>query len=83
MYVLERVEEQAEAKRRRKGADVLAANWVGGDEGGFESDQNALTLLWEGGQAELPLMPKRTLARAVVKLLLERFSNAIGAAEDP
>lgn len=62
-----------EEKLRRKGADLLAANRVGGDQGGFEDDNNALTLLWRDGQAELPMMPKRELAAALVSFIEERF----------
>lgn len=46
----EQVEAYAEAKRLAKGVDMIAANQVGTSEGGFESDRNALTLLWEGGR---------------------------------
>ncbi|MCP5024285.1 MAG: bifunctional phosphopantothenoylcysteine decarboxylase/phosphopantothenate--cysteine ligase CoaBC, partial [bacterium] len=42
----ERVAEQAEQKRHAKGVDMIAANLVAGERGGFESDENALTVLW-------------------------------------
>jgi phosphopantothenoylcysteine decarboxylase / phosphopantothenate---cysteine ligase len=57
------VEAFAEAKRRRKRVDMIAANRVGQAGGGFESDHNALTLLWEGGRECLPMMDKRDLSR--------------------
>lgn len=59
----EQVEAYAEAKRLAKGVDMIAANQVGTSEGGFESDRNALTLLWEGGRESLPMMNKTQLAR--------------------
>ena len=62
-----------EEKRQRKGVDLLAANLVGGRQGGFEDNNNALTLLWADGQAELPMMPKRELAAALVSFIEERF----------
>lgn len=67
---------RGEEKLRRKGADLLAVNLVGGPNGGFEDDQNALTLLWHDGQADLPLMPKRDLGVALVRLIEERFTHA-------
>lgn len=66
---------QAEAKRRRKGVELLAANLVGGPIGGFEADDNALTLFWEGGSQELPLLPKLALARRLVALLAQHFRH--------
>jgi phosphopantothenoylcysteine decarboxylase / phosphopantothenate---cysteine ligase len=69
----ERLEEQAEAKRRRKGVDVIAANRVGSGPGGFESEQNALIVLWEDGRAELPLSPKAELADTLVTLLTKLY----------
>ncbi|MCU7915663.1 MAG: bifunctional phosphopantothenoylcysteine decarboxylase/phosphopantothenate--cysteine ligase CoaBC [Candidatus Thiodiazotropha sp. (ex Gloverina cf. vestifex)] len=59
----EQVEAYAEAKRLAKDVDMIAANQVGSSEGGFESDRNALTLLWEGGRESLPMMNKTQLAR--------------------
>ncbi len=69
----EEVAHHAEEKRRAKGIHMIAANRVGGAEGGFESERNALTLLWEGGRLELPMMPKETLARQLVKQIAERY----------
>jgi phosphopantothenoylcysteine decarboxylase/phosphopantothenate--cysteine ligase len=66
---------QAEAKRRRKGVELLAANLVGGPVGGFEADDNALTLFWEGGSQELPLLPKLALARRLVALLAQHLGR--------
>lgn len=67
------LEQQAGDKRRRKGVDLLAANRVGGAEGGFESDSNALHVVWEGGCRELPLAPKRQLAAQLCQLIVERL----------
>ena len=64
---------RAEEKRRRKGVDMIAANLVGAAEGGFERDDNALTVLWEGGHRELPLSGKRQLADRLVALIAERY----------
>jgi phosphopantothenoylcysteine decarboxylase/phosphopantothenate--cysteine ligase len=70
--------ELAEAKRRAKGLDMIAANLVGGTEGGFEADDNALTVLWEGGGETLPRAPKPALARALAAIIARRFDDAPG-----
>ncbi len=69
----ERVAEQAEQKRRAKGVDMIAANLVAGERGGFESDENALTVLWEGGGSELPMMDKQRLAQGLVALIIRKY----------
>jgi len=69
----ERVEEYAEAKRRAKGVDMIAANQVAGDEGGFEADRNAITLLWEGGKAQFPMMNKSALAEQLAEHITEHY----------
>ncbi len=60
-------------KLSAKGVDMIAANRVAGDEGGFEREDNALTVFWADGRRELPLMPKPQLARALAGLIAERF----------
>jgi phosphopantothenoylcysteine decarboxylase/phosphopantothenate--cysteine ligase len=68
-----RVEEHALDKLRRKGLDMIAANQVGGSEGGFERSDNALTVLWPGGRRELRLAPKGELARHLAAIIVERY----------
>ncbi len=72
----------AHAKRKltEKGLDLIVANDVTTLGGGFGSDQNAATLIdREGVLTELPLMPKRALADAILnraqELLRVRQSN--------
>jgi phosphopantothenoylcysteine decarboxylase/phosphopantothenate--cysteine ligase len=74
----ERLVELAEAKRRAKRLDMIAANLVGGAEGGFEADDNALTVLWEGGGETLARAPKSELARALVAIIAKRFDESPG-----
>ncbi len=66
------LEAYAEAKRRAKGLDMIAANKVGSDQG-FESDNNALLVLWEDGRQMLPMQSKAALAGQLVDLIVERF----------
>jgi len=70
------LETHAEAKRCAKGIDLMAANRVGEGEG-FEVDQNALLLLWDGGSARLPRQPKRRLAEQLVSVIAERMDAQV------
>ncbi|MDY6942647.1 MAG: bifunctional phosphopantothenoylcysteine decarboxylase/phosphopantothenate--cysteine ligase CoaBC [Pseudomonadota bacterium] len=67
------VEAYAEEKRRRKGVDMIAANQVDGGGLGFESDENALHVFWEGGSSALPRQSKQTLAVALIELIAQRY----------
>jgi phosphopantothenoylcysteine decarboxylase/phosphopantothenate--cysteine ligase len=69
------VERNARAKLKDKQLDMIAANRVG-DDAGFESDDNALTVYWADGQRELAKAPKRELARALVEIVARRFAAA-------
>ena len=52
------VEQYALDKLRRKRLDMIAANDVSRAGQGFNADDNALTVFWQGGQAALPLADK-------------------------
>ncbi len=69
----QQVLEYAEEKRRRKGLAMIAANQVGIPGSGFESAQNALHVLWEGGEKALPLTDKAQLGRDLVALIAECY----------
>jgi phosphopantothenoylcysteine decarboxylase/phosphopantothenate--cysteine ligase len=57
----------ARGKLTAKGLDLIVANDVTAQGAGFGSDQNAATLIdRQGGMIELPLMPKRALADAIL-----------------
>ena len=71
----ERPVEQAEEKRLAKGVKAIAANLVGAREGGFERDENALTLIWQGGRKEFPMMEKGRLAEVLVAELMEIYGK--------
>ena len=72
----ENLETYAEAKRRDKGIEMIAANQVGVRQG-FESDDNALLVLWEGGRSLLPNQPKSSLAEQLVSLIADRIDAQI------
>jgi phosphopantothenoylcysteine decarboxylase/phosphopantothenate--cysteine ligase len=70
----------AKGKLTAKGLDLIVANDVTTVGAGFGSDQNAATLIdRQGNVTELPLMPKRALADAILNraqaLLLTRLSS--------
>ena len=70
----------AKGKLTAKGLDLIVANDVTMEGAGFGSEQNAATLIdREGAITELPLMPKRALADAILnrahELLRAKESN--------
>jgi phosphopantothenoylcysteine decarboxylase/phosphopantothenate--cysteine ligase len=67
--------ENARSKLQQKRLDMIAANWVGGraEGGGFNSDENALELIWSGGERSLPRSDKSELARRLLAAVAERF----------
>jgi phosphopantothenoylcysteine decarboxylase/phosphopantothenate--cysteine ligase len=73
----EQVEQYADEKRRRKQLDMVAANRVGRREGGFESDQNALLILWQNGREELPMMIKSVLAKRLAERIASQYRAGI------
>lgn len=77
----ESLAEHAENKRRAKRLDMIAANQVGEGQG-FEVDENALLVLWEGGSRTLAREGKDRLAMRLMDLVVERY-DAQTAAQDP
>jgi phosphopantothenoylcysteine decarboxylase/phosphopantothenate--cysteine ligase len=68
--------ESAREKLQRKRVDAIAANRVGVEGGGFDSDSNALSVYWNGGHAELGPAPKTRIAHDLLLLLLDRLPSA-------
>ncbi len=66
------LEANARAKLERKRLDLVAANRVGADAG-FEREDNALLLLWPGGEEDLGHDDKAQLARRLVARIAERY----------
>ncbi len=66
--------DSAKHKRIAKGIDMIAANLVG--EGlGFDVDENALHVVWDGGERELPCTGKTRLAVQLVELIADRYDS--------
>jgi phosphopantothenoylcysteine decarboxylase / phosphopantothenate---cysteine ligase len=71
------VESYARDKLQRKGLDMIAANQVG-DGLGFETTDNAITLYWADGAAELPRADKAVLARQLIERVASRYKAVRG-----
>ncbi|MBD9369862.1 bifunctional phosphopantothenoylcysteine decarboxylase/phosphopantothenate--cysteine ligase CoaBC [Xanthomonas sp. XNM01] len=67
------VAEYAQQKLAAKRLDLIVANRVGVPGAGFESDDNAMTAYWPGGEHDFPPAPKTRLADALVALVARRL----------
>jgi len=76
----ENLREYALGKLARKQLDMIVANLVGAGRG-FDSDENAVDVFWQGGEQSFAMASKLELARAIVKLVAERFAIAYSAAD--
>jgi phosphopantothenoylcysteine decarboxylase/phosphopantothenate--cysteine ligase len=69
------VVEYASAKLTNKNLDMIATNDVSGQNVGFNSDNNALTVIWPGGHKVLPLASKRQIAKQLIELIAIRYRH--------
>ena len=67
------LETYARGKLAQKNLDMIAANWVGQAQGGFESEQNALQVFWKDGEKSLAMMAKTQLAEQLMRLIADRY----------
>ena len=67
------LEAYAKGKLDNKSLDMIAANWVGQEGSGFNSETNALSVYWNDGEQQLANMPKPELARELVTLIAKRY----------
>ncbi|WFP48750.1 bifunctional phosphopantothenoylcysteine decarboxylase/phosphopantothenate--cysteine ligase CoaBC [Methylomonas sp. EFPC3] len=67
------LENYALGKLRSKNLDMIAANWVGRAEGGFDSERNALQVFWPDGRKTLEMADKTSLAVQLLQLIAERM----------
>lgn len=75
----ENVAEYAKGKLINKKLDMIAANLVGkhsedGEELGFNSDMNQLTIFFNGGEIALELDSKEVLAEKLTEVIMERYN---------
>ncbi len=72
--------ENARAKLRAKGFDMIVANEADGDGAGFDVDTNREVLLWADGEPEeLPLLAKDEVA----EVILDRVSEIVESSVEP
>jgi phosphopantothenoylcysteine decarboxylase/phosphopantothenate--cysteine ligase len=63
----------ARGKLERKGLDLICANQVGVEGGGFESDRNTLQLVWADGETTLGPNSKHAIAWRLVQHIQDAF----------
>lgn len=66
----------ARDKMQRKGLDMIVANDVSDQSIGFNSDDNAVTVLWRGSEEVLARAGKAAIARRVIELIARRLAEA-------
>lgn len=72
----ERLIEHARAKLVRKNLDLVIANNISDVSIGFNSDDNAVTLVDHKGETPLAIQSKRVLARELVSRIANRLTSA-------
>jgi phosphopantothenoylcysteine decarboxylase/phosphopantothenate--cysteine ligase len=65
----------ARDKMQRKGLDMIIANDISDQSIGFNSDDNAVTVLWRDGERVLERARKGVIARQIVDLVAEQFQR--------
>ena len=68
------VEDYARGKLAKKKLDMIAANDITAEGLGFNSDKNALHVIWQDGDKKLPATSKNALAEQLLALIAERFA---------
>ena len=68
------VEDYARGKLAKKKLDMIAANDITAEGLGFNSDKNALHVIWQEGDKRLPATSKNALAEQLLALIAERFA---------
>ena len=72
----------AREKRIRKGMDMIVVNDVSRSDIGFNTDDNDVTIIWEGGEARLAKTSKRAIAAAVLDRVAQQYVDRL-ASTDP
>ncbi len=69
------LENYARDKLQKKNLDMIAANWVGRKQGGFDSDENALEVFWPSGKTTLEMSDKFHIALQLIQLIAQKFNE--------
>jgi phosphopantothenoylcysteine decarboxylase/phosphopantothenate--cysteine ligase len=67
---------KATQKMQAKGLDMIVANLVGVAGSGFMTDENAVTVIGKKGSQDIPLATKSHVARKLITIIVEQYSNA-------
>jgi len=70
------LEKYALAKLEQKNLDMIAANPVGSDDSGFETDTNQLEVFWRDGRSSIERGNKLAIAKQLIDLIAERYTCA-------
>jgi phosphopantothenoylcysteine decarboxylase/phosphopantothenate--cysteine ligase len=62
----------ARDKMRRKGLDMIVANDVSDPAIGFNSDDNAVTIVWHDGELSLVRASKSSIARQIIQVIAQQ-----------
>lgn len=65
----------ARGKLHSKSLDMIIANDVSSSEIGFNSDNNAVSILWNDGEQHLQLASKRQLSRELIAVIAEHLNK--------
>ena len=65
----DRVLDNAREKRLRKGLDAIVVNDVASPGIGFGGDDNAVTLIWDGGEQTIARAAKARIAEQLIEAL--------------
>ena len=55
---------------------MIIANDVSDESIGFNSDENAVTLVWEGGESRIASTPKPELATILIERIAEQYRQS-------
>ena len=72
--------ENARAKLRRKGLRAIIVNDVSDTSIGFNSEDNAATMIWQDGELQLSKQTKAELSHAIVSQIAQLFADQLASA---
>jgi phosphopantothenoylcysteine decarboxylase/phosphopantothenate--cysteine ligase len=78
----ENVREYALGKLENKRLDMIVANRVG-EHIGFDADDNAVEVYWQGGEQHFDKAAKSELAEQIIELVANRYTDTRGADTQP
>ena len=69
------LEQYAIQKLNQKSLQMIVANDISRSDIGFDSENNAVSVFWQGGNKTLAKASKSQIARQLVELIAERLDN--------